>query len=59
MIVKTPKIDDCIEYIESCGWRLVLRKRGTYLFHLKKRCEVIDYVEFTLKEIREAYLKGW
>jgi hypothetical protein len=55
---KKPKIDDCIEYIESCGWKLKSRKDGFFLF-VNENCKVIQSVVFDKCEIREAYKNGW
>lgn len=53
-----PTIKRCIEYIESCGWKLEHRGRN-YLFYNELAHVGQKYMSFTLKEIREIYLNGW
>lgn len=52
------KVDECIAYIESCGWKLKNRTRGHYTF-VNPRSSVLPRVRFSLKELRETYAKGW
>ena len=58
---KITPVKECIPYIESCGFRLLSRKRGVYWF--EKRTGTMpngnDYVVFTLNEIRHAKDHGW
>lgn len=49
-----PHIQDCIKYIESCGWDFLYYNRPWYAFGNGKKT-----ITFTLTEIREAFKFGW
>jgi hypothetical protein len=53
------KVDECIKYIESCGWTLRRRTTGYYAFHNPNANEVHRDMTFTLAELRHAYINGW
>lgn len=53
-----PKVDDCIAYIESTDYRLVVRGR-VYRFHSENRPPEFRTIVFTLTELRHAYLYGF
>ena len=54
-----PKVNDCIAYIESCGWKLVNRYRTVYYFKNEDICIEHKQMRFTLSELRHAYVNGW
>jgi hypothetical protein len=47
-----------IEYLASCGWTLKARGVGFYLFHNPKHVS-LQYLTFTLSELRDAYRRGF
>ena len=53
-----PTVEQCIAYIVSTGWTLERRSRGAYVFH-NPRCAVMQWVTFTLRELRDAQRNGW
>lgn len=53
------KVDECIRYIEACGWKLTRRTTGYYSFHNPNANVAHRDMVFTLKELREAYHNGW
>lgn len=53
------RVEACIQYIESCGWKLRHRSKGYYCFRNPKAAPHIRDVFFTLKELRETYEYGW
>lgn len=53
------KVDECIKYIESCGWTLQWRSKGYYGFYNPDADAYHRDLSFTLAELREAYLNGW
>lgn len=55
-----PKVDDCIAYIESCGWKLETRKARWYRFTpIAPRSDGKTCIAFTTTELRHAYTNGW
>ena len=53
------KVDECIKYIEACGWELKHRARGYYFFYNTKASPGQQDMKFSLAELREAYHNGW
>lgn len=53
------KVGECIQYIESCGWKLKNRARGYYYFYNPNAHEGHRDMTFSLKELRETYHNGW
>jgi len=53
------KVDECIRYIESCGWLLKSRARGSYNFRNENAHINFRDMNFSLAELREAYHNGW
>jgi hypothetical protein len=58
-VAQVVKVDECIRYIESCGWLLKRRARGEYYFRNEKATEGQRDMTFSLAELRDAYLNGW
>jgi hypothetical protein len=57
-----PKIQDCIAYIEGCGWKLQYFNRPWYVFKSTGTARTMggsDEITFTLTEIRHAKRYGW
>lgn len=59
-----PTVKECIQYIESCGWKFSHRSIvGTYVFRHEdgevKNCKSYSEVAFTLHELRHAFKYGW
>lgn len=58
-------VSTCIEYIESCGWKLVRRGkifgvgRSVYVFFNPNVAPSYHEMTFTLSELRDAYKNGW
>jgi hypothetical protein len=55
----TPKVKDCIAYIESCGWKFKGQWWTSYYFENPSANLVHQEMRFTLRELREALLYGW
>lgn len=53
------KVDECVKYIESCGWTLKHRSKGYYYFYNPNAADYHRDLTFSLAELREAYLNGW
>jgi len=51
-----PKVGECIEYIESCGYKYIMHCCGKYCF---KHNETWKPISFTLRELRLARVYGW
>ena len=58
-VAEVVKVDECIRYIESCGWKLKTRSRGYYYFYNPNAAEFQRDMTFSLKELRETYHNGW
>lgn len=58
-VAEVVKVDECIRYIESCGWLLQTRSRGYYNFYNENAHENFRTMIFSLAELREAYHNGW
>ncbi len=58
-VAEVVKVDECIRYIESCGWQLKTRSRGYYYFYNPNAAEFHRDMTFSLKELRETYHNGW
>ncbi len=58
---KIPHIQDCIEYVESCGFKYSHRCiLNTYVFYrIDDRVSYPREISFSLHEIREAYKYGF
>ncbi len=52
-------VNQCIAYIESCGWKLETREGRWYRFtRLVRDCKPC-FVAFTTRELRDAFNNGW
>jgi hypothetical protein len=51
-----PKVDECIAYVESLGYKLIVRKRGYYVFKdtTGKRPDHNKEMRWNLNELRHA-----
>jgi hypothetical protein len=58
-VAEVVKVNECIRYIESCGWLLKQRARGYYYFRNENANEGQRDMTFSLAELREAYHNGW
>lgn len=58
-VAEVVKVDECIRYIEACGWKLMRRTTGYYAFRNPNATIDLREMTFTLKELREAYHNGW
>lgn len=59
---KLPNVEECIAYIESTGWNLVHKTRGSYVFQGQNGKTVANgsnMISFTLAELRHAKKYGW
>ncbi len=57
-----PPVDQCIAYIESCGWKLETRESRWYRFtraNGQQGTPNPNFVSFTTAELRHAFLNGW
>ncbi len=69
-----PNVEECIKYIESCGWKLIMRGKvrfnpnfkpskmtGAPLYYFRNESANIWHKDFyfSLHELREAYRNGW
>lgn len=52
-------VDQCIAYIESCGWKLRTRRLKWYRFDATDPNKTTREVAFTLNQIRDAFNNGW
>jgi len=53
-------VDQCIAYIESCGWKLETRERRWYRFNRVTPAEgKSNFIAFTMTELRDAFNHGW
>ncbi len=52
-------VNECIRYIESCGWKLTTKSRGFYCFENPHATISFRTFNFTLKQLRETYKNGW
>lgn len=52
-------VEECINYIESCGWKLKTKSRGFYCFENPHASISFKTFNFTLKQLRETYKNGW
>lgn len=60
--MKITPVKDCVTYIESCGWKLIHKKSGTYWFKgLGGRTNMAgnDTITFSITELRHAKNFGW
>lgn len=53
------KVDECIKYIESCGYEIQSRNKGRYSFYNPNRPDEHKWMVFSLAELRETYHNGW
>ncbi len=54
--LKLPRVQDCIKYIESCGWHFEYHSTQRYVFGNNNKAQTIA---FTLHELRDAVINGW
>lgn len=57
--MKIVKVEKCIEYIESTGWKLKQRARGYYYFRKENAPVEHRDMVFSLAELRKIYHNGW
>ncbi len=53
-----PNVEECIKYIESCGWKLITRGKIYYFRNESANIWHKDFY-FSLHELRDAYRNGW
>jgi hypothetical protein len=54
--------EECIPYIERCGWKYIGRNFGSYWFKGmdgRKTMSGSETISFTLTELRHAFNNGW
>jgi hypothetical protein len=57
---RIPHIQDCIKYIESCGYKYSHRSKSkTYVFHPVRQGSSPKELSFYLHEIRRVYKYGF
>ena len=52
-------VENCIRYIESCGWILKARARSYYYFRNENASEGMRDQSFSLRELRDTFKNGW
>jgi len=62
-LIKIPKVrEECVPYIEGCGWKFCDYHDGWYSFKGvdgRKTMSGSDMVHFTISELRHAFTYGW
>ena len=54
-----PRVNECIAYLNSLGWRTVLRKQGSYAFVKDGAPAHLMPMWFNLGELRDAFKYGF
>jgi hypothetical protein len=54
-----PKVEECIAYMNSLGWRTVLRKNFSYTFVNRNAPPHMNPMWFSLSELRHAFQYGF
>jgi hypothetical protein len=54
-----PKVEECIAYMASLNWRIVLRRNFTYAFANPKAPAYLTPMWFSLGELRDAFKYGF
>ena len=55
-----PKVEECIAYMASLNWRIVLRKNFTYAFSNPNCTNAsLNPIWFSLEELRRAFKYGF
>jgi hypothetical protein len=54
-----PTVEECIAYMASLNWRIVLRKNFSYAFTNPKAPDYLTPMWFSLGELRHAFKYGF
>jgi len=54
-----PRVGECIQYVESCGWKRIGRLGTAYFFENPNAPLCFKQLTFTLTELRHAFKHGF